>query len=224
MQLEANLGERDEERLQLGVSTFVDTPLDCLRKDLPERLPGSPNDLRTQERADSYGAPAFTARRQHSTEKLPILRVRKWKGQGLAEIHPAQFGVLGTLELRLASPPADHEHVIPRISVVGRAWPLENGHLLEDRRGDAHFLLKLANERLGWSLASSAVSAGDIPDTWIEHSIVRAPGQEDPAVPDQKTARTDSHAPRPRVITVQCSEDGQRRRMALATSAILPSG
>jgi hypothetical protein len=26
------------------------------------------------------------------------------------------------------------------------------------------------------------------------------------------------------VITVQCSEDGQRRRMALATSAILPSG
>ena len=70
---------------------------------------------------------------QHRTEQLPVLRVRQWQGQGLVEIHPAQFGVLGTLELRLAGPLSDYEHVISRISVLRGPWLAQDRQLISDQ-------------------------------------------------------------------------------------------
>ena len=105
------------------------------------------------------------------------------EGQGFVETHPAKLGVFGTLELRLTSPPSDNEHVISRISVLGRPRLPEDGHLLEDLCSDAKFLAKLTNQGFSWNLI--AMSAKDIPDSWIERPITGAPCQEYLAVPHQ---------------------------------------
>ena len=131
---------------------------------------------------------------QLRAEELGVVRVRKREGQCAFKTQPAQFGVLRTLDPRLARPCRDDEHVVPGVSVFGRPWLPKDGHLLEDMWSDAYLFLKLANEGLGWSLVPIAMSAEEVPHARIERPILRALGQEDLVSANEQAPRADSHA------------------------------
>jgi hypothetical protein len=80
--------------------------------------------------------------------------------------------VLGATEPRLSAVPRrDQEHVILRLPMLDRLRLRQNGDLVEGTRRDSYFLFKFSNESGGGRLVTFAVSADDVPDSWIGRPI-----------------------------------------------------
>ena len=95
--------------------------------------------------------------------------------QGLLEAQPGQVGVLGAAQSRLAvSPGRDHEDVILGLPVLGGMRLGQHRDPFECPRPDADLFHELPGERVDGRLVPLAVSADDVPHTWIEVPIGRA--------------------------------------------------
>jgi hypothetical protein len=84
-----------------------------------------------------------------------------------------QLRVLRSQHPRFAATPAlDDEDVIRALAILARIWFLKDGDLLKDIRFDAYLFHHLAGQGVRGRLTGLAVSTNEVPDSWIELSIV----------------------------------------------------